>query len=90
MTLFFHFAVYFIVWWFSLFIVLPTGVFSQADAGEVEPGTVASAPAKYRALRTIGLTTLLSAVLYGTWLMLGYVWGIDFDWVLSLFPEPGA
>ncbi|MCO6186088.1 DUF1467 family protein [Rhizobium sp. L1K21] len=90
MNLFFHVAVYFIVWWFALFLILPTGVFSQHDAGEVTQGTVASAPAKYRATRTILLTTALAAVLYGGWLVLSYYFGISFDTILDLFPDPPA
>ena len=88
MTFFFHFAIYFIVWWFSLFLVLPTGVFSQQDAGEVVQGTVASAPAKYRGLRTIGLTTLVAGVIYGGWLAVAYLFGIDFNAIIGLFPDP--
>ncbi len=88
MTLFFHFAVYFIVWWFALFLVLPTGVFSQHDNGEVTQGTVASAPAKYRAIRTVALTTVLAAVMYGGWLAATYYFGFGFENILDLFPDP--
>ncbi len=37
------FAVYFIVWWTVLFIVLPIGLRTQDDDGDVALGTVASA-----------------------------------------------
>ncbi|MGG2477915.1 DUF1467 family protein, partial [Rhizobium sp. BR5] len=40
------FAVYFIVWWTVLFIVLPIGLRTQDDEGDVALGTVASAPSR--------------------------------------------
>ena len=38
-------AIYFIVWWTVLFAVLPWGVRSQVECGEVVPGTDPGAPA---------------------------------------------
>ena len=40
MQLFSYFAVYFIVWWMTLFAVLPFGLKTQAEAEEIVPGTV--------------------------------------------------
>ena len=42
------FAVYFIVWWLTLFAVLPIGLRTQAEDNEVVLGTVPSAPARFR------------------------------------------
>ena len=39
------FAIYFVAWWVLLFIVLPFGVRSQDEDGEVVPGTDPGAPA---------------------------------------------
>lgn len=61
MTLTFATAVYFVVWWVTLFIMLPFAGRSQQDAGSVIPGTPASAPAKPEFLRVIIGTTLISA-----------------------------
>lgn len=61
------FAVYFIVWWITLFAVLPLGMRSQHDEGDVTLGTVESAPAQFRLGRVLLLTTLISAVIYGCW-----------------------
>ena len=36
-------AIFFIIWWTALFISLPFGLRTQEEAGEVAPGTVASA-----------------------------------------------
>ncbi|QFU16402.1 DUF1467 family protein [Microvirga thermotolerans] len=55
-------ALYFIIWWTLLFAVLPFGVRSQVEAGEVVRGSEPGAPAA-PALREKALwTTLVSAV----------------------------
>ncbi len=64
MNLAFAIATYFIIWWLMLFIVLPIGMRTQGDAGEVVPGTPASAPATPRLLRILILTTLSSAAVF--------------------------
>ncbi len=64
MNLAFAIATYFIIWWLMLFIVLPIGMRTQGDAGEVVPGTPASAPAAPRLLRILILTTLSSAAVF--------------------------
>ena len=37
-------SLYFVIWWVLIFAALPFGVRSQADAGEVAPGTDPGAP----------------------------------------------
>ena len=44
-------AVYFFIWWITLFLVLPFGVRTQQEEGSVVPGTPESAPARPRLLR---------------------------------------
>ncbi len=39
MSLTFGLALYFIIWWTVLFAVLPFGVRTQGEAGEIVPGT---------------------------------------------------
>ncbi len=69
MNPFFAAAVYFVLWWLVLFIVLPIGVRTQEEEGGVEPGTVPSAPAAPYLLVKLLATTLLSGVLFAA----GYV-----------------
>ncbi len=57
-------AVYFILWWLILFIVLPIGVRDQQEDGEVVPGTPASAPTRPQMLKKALITTVLSAVVF--------------------------
>ena len=58
-------AIYFVVWWVVLFAVLPFGVRTQDDAGDVTLGTTPSAPVRPRLVRTAIATTILAAVIVG-------------------------
>jgi predicted secreted protein len=64
-------ALYAIVWFVSLFIVLPFGVRNQVDVGQITRGTEPGAPVAPRLWRRILVTSLLSAVLTGLLL-----WGL--------------
>lgn len=64
MSYVFAFAVYFIIWWTTLFAVLPFGVRSQEEAGEVVPGTPEGAPARPRLLWLFGVNTLVATVVF--------------------------
>ena len=64
MGLSFSIAIYFVVWWLVLFVVLPFGVHTQDDAGSVVPGTPGSAPLAHRMLRTALITTAVSALVF--------------------------
>ena len=56
-------AIYFIVWWLCLFIVLPFKVRNQVDAGEWQEGTERGAPAGvFRFWPKLLITSLLAAV----------------------------
>jgi predicted secreted protein len=57
-------AVYFILWWIVLFAVLPWGVRSQADSGDIVPGSDPGAPAIPHLTAKLLWTTLVSAVVF--------------------------
>jgi predicted secreted protein len=59
-------AVYIVLWWTVLFAVLPIGVRTQGEDGSVVPGTPASAPTAPRLVRVALLTTLISALIFGS------------------------
>jgi predicted secreted protein len=61
-------AIYFVVWWLTLFMVLPFRVHNQVDAGEIVPGSEPGAPALLRLWPKLLITTVLAGVL--TWLLL--------------------
>ena len=58
------FAVFLTIWFTVLFAVLPIGVRSQVETGDVVPGTEPGAPAAPRLWFKAGLTTLLSIVVF--------------------------
>ena len=58
-------AIYGIIWFLTLFMVLPFGVMSQHEDGRVVPGSEAGAPARPMIFRKLAMTTLLSAFFYG-------------------------
>jgi predicted secreted protein len=72
-------AVYFVLWWIVLFAVLPWGVKSQEEAGDISPGSDPGAPARPLLLRKAIATTLVSAAImalgYAAW-ALGLIDGI--------------
>jgi predicted secreted protein len=61
------FAIYFVLWWVVLFAVLPWGVRSQHESGEVAPGTDPGAPMLPNIKRKAIWTTVVSAVVFFAW-----------------------
>jgi predicted secreted protein len=57
-------AIYFIVWWVVLFAVLPFGVRSQEESGDVAPGTDPGAPAITNLKRKLLWTTLIAGLVF--------------------------
>lgn len=56
-------AIYFLIWWVTLFAVLPFGVRPQRE-GEMAPGTDPGAPAVPRILMKLLWTTAVSGVIF--------------------------
>jgi len=57
-------AIYFIIWWVALFAVLPWGVRSQAESGDVVPGSDPGAPAIPHLGAKLIWTTLVASVVF--------------------------
>jgi predicted secreted protein len=64
MTVSTAFAIFFLIWWVVLFAVLPWGIRSQHEAGDMVPGTDPGAPAIPNLLRKLLWTTIISAVIF--------------------------
>ncbi|MFD1883755.1 DUF1467 family protein [Paracoccus pacificus] len=64
---------YAVLWFLALFVILPIGHRSQADAGEIVPGTPAGAPAENRLKRQALIATIVATVIWAVlaWLILG-------------------
>ena len=58
-------AIYFVLWWVTLFLTLPFGVRSQHEDGEGAPGTDPGAPIMAGMGRKLIWTTIVSAVIFG-------------------------
>lgn len=87
MPIFSIFAIYFIIWWLTLFVVLPIGLRTQAEENEVVPGSVESAPARFRALRVFLLTSVLAAVIHFAWYILSVRLGYGLDAIPHFAPK---
>jgi predicted secreted protein len=57
-------AIYFLIWWLTLFAVLPWGVRAQGEDGVV-PGTDPGAPATPRLRFKLIWTTVVATVIWG-------------------------
>ncbi|OAP40448.1 hypothetical protein AU381_00600 [Sinorhizobium glycinis] len=88
MSAFSTFAVFFIIWWLTLFTVLPFGVKTQAEENDVVPGSVESAPARFHGLRVVLMTTVVAALIHLGWYVLSVKFGYDLDAIFGFIgPE---
>ncbi|MCV0398095.1 MAG: DUF1467 family protein [Rhizobiaceae bacterium] len=83
------FAIYFVLWWVVLFAMLPFGLRTQEEDGEVTPGTTESAPHGSHMpgalIRTTIVATVIFAIGYGLIVGLGY----SFDDIPRIVPDFG-
>lgn len=81
-------AIYFLIWWITLFAVLPWGVRNQEESGEVTPGTDPGAPAIHRVWIKLLWTTIVATVIFGI-LAFVYMRGlIPFDALMKMAAPP--
>lgn len=82
-------AIYFLIWWVTLFAVLPFGVRSQHESGEaMAPGTDPGAPAVHRVWRALLWTTVVATTIFAI-LAVSYREGlIPFDWLAAISTPP--
>ena len=64
MTLSFAIAIYVVICWVVLFAMLPIGVRTQAEEGDVSPGTPESAPHQPRLLPKMLATTVVASIVF--------------------------
>jgi predicted secreted protein len=78
-------AIYFILWWLTLFAVLPWGVRSQDESGEISPGTEPGAPVLPRIAVRLIWTTIVASIVFAV-LYVIYVYRlVTFDDLDRLF-----
>lgn len=79
-----------VIWFMVFFIALQVRPKSQADAGEIVPGTPASAPAEVKMKRKVIATTMIAIILWSviaSIILSGAVTLRDIDWFGKLGPE---
>lgn len=57
-------AIYFLIWWVTLFAILPWGVRSQVESGDVVAGSDPGAPAIPRLATKLIWTTIVATVVF--------------------------
>ena len=81
-----------VIWFLTLFVVLPLRLQTQGDLGKVEPGTHAGSPENPQMKKRFLVTTVVALVL---WLIvagsiIGGVFSVrDFDW-FNRMATPGV
>lgn len=58
-------VLYAVLWFLTMFVVLPFGGKTQAEAGHVVPGTHEGAPAELNIKGKVIITTIVATVLWG-------------------------
>lgn len=80
-------AIYFILWWVVLFAMLPFGVKTQEEDGEVTLGTVPSAPRGPHMLRAAIRTTIVSGIIFAAFYIAVVYYGFSFDDIPRIGPS---
>lgn len=79
-----------VIWFLTLLVALQIRPRSQADAGEIVPGTPAGAPANLNLKRKVVATTMISVILWSviaSVVLSGTLTLRDIDWFGRLPPE---
>ena len=59
-----YIGIYIVLWWVVLFAILPFGVHSQEESGDIVPGTDPGAPALPNLRSKVGWTTVVSTIIF--------------------------
>ena len=81
-------AIYFIIWWTALFVVLPWGVRSQEESGTIAPGTDPGAPVIARLAGKLVWTTIVATVVFAVCAIIYIYRLVTLDDLAGLFWVP--
>lgn len=81
-------AIYFIIWWVVLFMVLPWGVRSQHEGGDVVSGSDPGAPVIPRLWWKLFWTTVVAGVVFALCAFLYVYRLVTLDGLMTLFGLP--
>jgi predicted secreted protein len=82
-------AIFFLIWWVTLFAVLPWGIKSQHEGEEMAPGTDPGAPASARIGWKLAWTTVVAAVVYALSAVVYAEHWVTVDDLATLFVKQG-
>jgi predicted secreted protein len=82
-------AIYFLIWWVTLFAVLPFGIRSQHEGEDYAQGTDPGAPMSARIGLKLVWTTVIASAIFGILFVVYAFRLVDFDAVLTLFGPRG-
>lgn len=85
MNLFSAFVVWLIIWWLTLFIILPIGIRGQAEEGDVLEGSEPGAPHSLNIKRKFIQTTIIASVLWGLTCLLIVSGVINWEMMAKVF-----
>ena len=78
-------AIYFLIWWVTLFAVLPWGIRSQAESGAVVPGSDPGAPTLPHVLAKLLWTTFIAGLVFVV-IAIVYIYDLmPFEWLTTWF-----
>lgn len=86
-------VLYAVIWFLTLFMVLPVRMETQGDRGEIVPGTQAGAPANLNMKRKAWITTWIALAL---WIVIagiilsGWITVRDIDFLDRMTPLPAG
>ncbi|MCI5075794.1 DUF1467 family protein [Oricola sp.] len=80
-------AIYFIIWWVVLFMILPVGVRSQVEENDVTLGTEHGAPVKPALGKKMALTTVVAGIIFGVFYLATVVMGYGIDDLPRIVPK---
>ena len=58
------FVTFLLIWWMTLFIVLPLGIKGQAETGDIVEGSEPGAPVESNIKTKFKLTTILATIIW--------------------------
>lgn len=81
-------AIFFVIWWIVLFAVLPWGVRSQHESGDIVPGTEPGAPAVHLVWKKLLWTTIVAGIVFGSSYALYRFDLVPIGWVVQMIHPP--
>ncbi|WP_432450446.1 DUF1467 family protein [Aliiroseovarius marinus] len=76
-------VLYVVIWFVTMFVVLPIRLRTQGDEGDIVPGTHAGAPANFKLGRTLIIVTIAGTLAWAAIagiIISGWIGVEDIDW----------